>query len=133
MTNNDHASWDRILRFGRRCLRVPSSIRSNVSLTAAINDQVDREQDPPASLDQGFPGCKVSRPHDFIKGLASRVSAKLEEGDFRGAVRLGCFEDSLADVDPATLKTLQEKHPPPPPPSYLYPPCRLQMTPSIVS
>ena len=31
--------------------------------------------------------------------LEDRVSAKLEEGDFRGAVRLACSDDTFADPD----------------------------------
>ena len=34
--------------------------------------------------------------------LASRVSAMLEEGDFKGAVRIAYSDDSIADMDQAT-------------------------------
>ena len=45
--------------------------------------------------------------------LASRISAKLE-GDFKGAVRIACSDDSIADMDQATLTAFQQKHPTPP-------------------
>ena len=50
------------------------------------------------------------------------MSAKLEDGDFRGAVRLACSEDCIADMDPATFAALQAKHPPPHPLSSIPPP-----------
>ena len=46
-----------------------------------------------------------------------RVSAKLEEGDFKGAVRLASSEDSIAVPNSETLAALQEKHPLPHPDS----------------
>ena len=69
VANNDHASWDRFLRFGSRCLRVPSSIGRSMSLTSAINEQIDKEQDPPASLGQGLPDHRVPVPLTPLKSL----------------------------------------------------------------
>ena len=40
------------------------------------------------------------------------MSAKLEEGDFRGAIRLACSEDTLADFSEVTYDALCAKHPP---------------------
>ena len=45
--------------------------------------------------------------------LARRVSAKIEEGDFRGAIRLASSDDTLADVSDETYNALCAKHPPP--------------------
>ena len=39
------------------------------------------------------------------------MSSKLEDGDYKGAVRLACSEDSFATIDADTLSTLKEKHP----------------------
>ena len=45
--------------------------------------------------------------------LMSRVASKLDEGDFKGAVRNVCSEDLIADIDSAeTISVLQDKHPP---------------------
>ena len=41
------------------------------------------------------------------------MSAKLEEGDFKGAVRLACSSSTIADRNDATLEVLKKKHPPP--------------------
>ncbi|MDA8003073.1 MAG: reverse transcriptase domain-containing protein, partial [Alphaproteobacteria bacterium] len=45
----------------------------------------------------------------------------MEEGDFRGAIRLVCSEDSIAELDEVTLAALQSKHPPPHPNSCISP------------
>ena len=39
------------------------------------------------------------------------MSSKLEDGDFKGAVRLVCSEDSFASIDADILSTLKDKHP----------------------
>ena len=54
-----------------------------------------------------------------MESLGKRVSAKLEEGDYGGAVRITCSEDTIADITPDTLSALLEKHPHPHPDSYL--------------
>ena len=41
------------------------------------------------------------------------MSAKLEEGDFRGAIRLACSNDKLAPFSSGTFTALQAKHPQP--------------------
>ena len=51
--------------------------------------------------------------------LAKRVSAKLEEGDYRGAVRIACSEDAIEDITDKTISSLREKHPGPHPESHI--------------
>ena len=43
--------------------------------------------------------------------MARRVSAKLEEGNFKGAVRLLSSDDVIAEHSTATLEALKSKHP----------------------
>ena len=43
--------------------------------------------------------------------LASRVASKLEEGDYKGAVRHACADDTIAEHSLATLESLRQKHP----------------------
>ena len=43
--------------------------------------------------------------------LARMVEAKLEDGDFRGAVHLICSSELIWLADRESLKLLQEKHP----------------------
>ena len=59
--------------------------------------------------------CSDSRyrsAHDSRGYLAKRVSAKLEEGDYTGAVHIACSDDSIVDINQETLYELKEKHPP---------------------
>ena len=46
----------------------------------------------------------------------------MEEGDFKGAVRLACSEDTFAEPSDATYAALREKHPAPPLDSSIPPP-----------
>ena len=46
--------------------------------------------------------------------LASQVSSELEEGDFRRAIRVMLFEDSMADRSDKILAAFQQKHQPHP-------------------
>ena len=86
------------------------------------------ETDPPPPT---RPGKQGSRPaHYPLNSLAARVSCKLEEGDFRGAVRLICSEDSIAELDEVTLAALRSKHPPPHPNSCI-PPVPEEFAPAI--
>ena len=55
------------------------------------------------------------------------MASKLEEGDFRGAVRIACSEDSLAPFNSNTLSALQASHPAPHPDSTI--PAPLQVNP----
>ena len=115
---NDHASWDRLLRFCSRCFKVPSRGGHRRSLVAAIAKQLDEEADGPSTPPVSSRGRRARRPpQDPTELWASRVSMKLEEGDFRGAVRLACSEDSIAASSNATFAALQLKHPPPHPDS----------------
>jgi hypothetical protein len=52
--------------------------------------------------------------HDPAKYLASTVASKLEEGNFKAAIRIICSEDKPALDTPETLAALQHKHPPAP-------------------
>ena len=74
-----------------------------------MNRQLQEETDPPMA-----PRGTSRQPHgDPLKNLRSRVSFKLEEGDFKGAVCVACSEDSMADINAVeTLSALKEKHPP---------------------
>ena len=46
---NDHASWDRLLRFCSRCFKVPSRGGHRRSLVAAIAKQLGEEADGPST------------------------------------------------------------------------------------
>ena len=53
--------------------------------------------------------------------LSRRVAAKIEEGDFRGAIRLAASDETLADFSDETYAALCAKHPPAHPDSQIPP------------
>ena len=100
---NDHTSWVRLLGFSARCLRHPVCGGGRQSHTKAVNRQLREEFDPPPTASSCL-ALKRSRSDDLDAQLAACVLAKLEEGDFKGAVRLASSEDTLAPLNEATLK-----------------------------
>ena len=73
-----------------------------------VKRQVDEEADPSSTA---FPHHPTQS--DPNHSLAKRVSAKLEDGDYGGAVRIACSEESIADITEETITLLKEKHPAP--------------------
>ena len=117
VNTNAPAAWDRLLHLGTRCFRAPPRGGQRWSLATSINRQLSEESDPlPVNQRPWHPS------HNPLSHLAARVSTKLEEGDFRGAVRLACSDDTLTDKSDSTYTALQQKHPPPHPDTSI-PPC----------
>ena len=82
------------------------------SLATLVNKQVAQESstiEMPAALHHNR--AKPSKRLIGMDHLTFGVSSKLEEGDYRGAVRLACSEDVVADQSIGTFL----KHPPSPP------------------
>ena len=88
---NDLPSWLRLLSFPKKCLHTPRRGSKRWSLSTLVNWQVSQEShEPPSS---GLPDVqrpRNSRRCNQMEQLATRVSSKLEEGDYWGAVRLAC-------------------------------------------
>ena len=79
-----------------------------------MNQMINEEVDPPPP--QQSSDRRRHRPtRDPLESLAVRVASKLEEGDFKGAIRLACSEDSIAEPNDKTLLALKDKHPEPHP------------------
>ena len=116
VSKNDVTAWERLLHFSVRCLRTPARCGRNWSLATLVNRQLREEEDPPTIIPSRR-GKGKGKAKDPMESLGHRVSEKLEEGDFKGAVRLACSEDSIADRNDATFAALKEKHPPPHPDS----------------
>ena len=72
--------------------------------------QLDEECDSPVSMTDSV---RSSLPRVTPGSVAAKISGKLEEGDFTGAVRLASSDDVLAPYDEATFAALQKRHPPP--------------------
>ena len=74
------------------------------SLATYVNKQIQNEADLPSQegpntrpRGQKWPNSKNIDP---LASLASRAAGKLEEGNYKGAVKLAC----IADHSPATLE-----------------------------
>ena len=107
--DNSESSWDRLFCFAPRCLRVPDRGGHQRSLASHVNSLIKRRirpnPQPPAPV---RPKTRPTR--DPLETLAARVHAKLEDGDFKGALRLASSEDSIAKPNSGPLSALQEKH-----------------------
>ena len=104
-------AWDRLFRFPPRRLQAPRRGDHRRSLASQVNKLVELEADPVVASIR--PLSKPSSQN--LDTLATRVTTKLEEGDFKGAVRLACSEDSIADLSNDTIAALKSKHPAPHP------------------
>jgi len=78
----------------------------------------------PASIQRpGTRSRKQARKRsDPLQDLGRRVTAKIEEGDLREAIRLASSDELLADFSDDTFNALKAKHPPAHPDSDI-PPC----------
>ena len=115
-SDGSESSWDRLFCFPARCLRVPDRGGHRRSLASHTNQLIKEEADP--TFVQSAPNRRTGNfAHDPVDTLAGRVSAKLEERDFKGAVRLASSEASIAVPSSEMLAALWEKHPLPHPDS----------------
>ena len=114
---NDSDFWKRLFNFAGRCFAQPQRGGQCQSRTSTVKCMLEVEADPVTPRVNGQHSC--SRLFDPMKSLAKQVSTKLEDGDYRGAVRITCFEDAIADITPDTVSALLEKHPRPHPNSSL--------------
>ena len=64
----------------------------------------------------------LDKSHDSLELLSLKVASKLEEGNFKGAVRLSCAVDVMADHSLEILEALKRKHPEAHPGSFIMPP-----------
>jgi len=109
VSKNDVTAWERLLSV--RCLRTPAWCGRNWSLATLVNRQLSEEEDPPTIIPPSRRGKGKGKAKDSMESLGCRVSEKLEEGDFKGEVRLPCSEDSIVDKSDATFAAMKEKHP----------------------
>ena len=105
--------WSQLFRFGNSCFRVPGE-RGGKRHLSSLASKVNR-----AISD--FPAISFTKQNKSIPAkarirtnpsLASCVSAKIEEGDIRGAVRLAISDESFAPQNAETPNALKLLHPP---------------------
>ena len=118
VSSNSFESWESLLCFPRRYLGLPKRGGRRWNLSKQINHRLIGDGDDVVLGTVPHRSSKKGSP-DPLRFLASRVSSKLEEGDFRGAVRLACSEDTVAEANDTTMAALSSKHPAPHPDSIL--------------
>ena len=96
---NTLTDWNRLFCFPSRCLRVPTQLDQYTSLSSFVNKLIQSETDP--QLLQS----PISTTQDFSVTLQKRISAKLNDGDVSGAIRIATSNCDLADVNRDNLST----------------------------
>jgi len=114
------AKWSDLLAFGGIVLAKPRRGGKKHNITKTILSRIAdwRSKGPKHSTNDGLDSTASRKPkatkYDPTKYLASAVASKLEEGNFKAAIRLICSEDKPALDTPETLAALRLKHPPAP-------------------
>lgn len=117
--------WTKFLAFGRYILTRPVKGGSRKNLSSIIISRCNnfrvtfaKGEQPVAdgkegSISKGKKDKKdgKSAGRDSRAALGRGVASRLEEGNFKGALRLLTSDDSLAMQTAATLSALKEKHP----------------------
>src|SRR6218665_3288936 len=109
--------WSNLLSFGGTVLVKPRRGGRKHNITKTILARITdwRLKEPSHSMKAELESTSNRKPrvnkYDPDKFLASIVASKLEEGDFKSAIRLICSEDKPALDTPETLAALKHKHP----------------------
>ena len=120
VSQNDILAWNDLLGFAHRYLFTPTRGGHRRSLTSLLNKRFREEIVEEEIPDQ--PSRRSQTSSISPSYLLSKISSKLDDGDFRGAVRLSCSENTFAPMNEDTTSALKEKHPPPPADCHLPPP-----------
>jgi hypothetical protein len=107
------SSWSRLLDFSTSCLVKPARGGKSRNLTTFIVKQLRQYE---LGTNDTEPSCRPpalcsKSPKTSDQIAATMASAKLEDGDVKGAVRLLCSDDSLAAPNDATFAELRLLHP----------------------
>ena len=76
------------------------------SLASLVSQQLKAEAasdlHPPVQ-DHTKPNCIEDNSFNSLNSLTAQVASKLEDGDFKGAVRLACSKDSIVAMNDETF------------------------------
>ena len=100
--------WDQLFLFGRQILAKPSRGGRKVNITKIIKSRLSKV-DVPVPPQPSRPISK--KPRDANQIMAAAVTAKIEEGNLKAAVRILCSDEQPAEPTLETLEKLQRKHP----------------------
>lgn len=106
---NSLKAWTDLLNFGRDVLIQPSRGGRRHNLASVIKKRTVE----PANLDHDMVTHTAVKKPDAATLLANAVSAKIEDGNLRAAIRIMCSEDKPAPSSDNVYAQLLDKHPAP--------------------
>ena len=108
---NDLETWSSLLHFGANILQKPVRTGSRHNLASII---MRRAAEAKPTDQRSAPSAPHRKKRDASELLAAAVTAKIEDGNIKAAVRILCFEGKPATDTDATYTKLLERHPAPP-------------------
>jgi len=111
VNGNDLEAWSSLLHYGAHILHKPARTGARHNLASIIKKRMDGS----GSEVQPRPANSAHhRRRDANELLAAAVTAKVEDGNLKAAIRILCSEEKPAtDIDATYIKLL-ERHPAPP-------------------
>ena len=103
--------WSDLLHFGANVLQKPDRTRRRHNLASVIKKRTVGTCPMELQVVKRMPCRKSRNEYDL---LAAAVTAKVEDGNIKAAIRLLCSEEKPAKDTAATLLKLMERHPAPP-------------------
>ena len=104
---SDH--WANLFAFAPSVLAKPSRGGQAGNLTKLCKNRASTFSG--VSCIQAPAPVRVSKAKDQESNIAKLVSSKMEQGNFKAAVRIACSDESLAPNNSETLDSLFDKHP----------------------
>ena len=114
--SSSSSSWSKLLGFPSACLSKPNRGGKSRNLTTLVTNQIIQYDNDGSS--QPRPEVTLPRRNKPLKtmdeSIAAMASAKLEDGDVKGAVRVLCSDDRLTVPDNTSFAELCHLYPPVP-------------------
>jgi len=104
--------WLELFNWGHTVLHAPKRGGKRHNLTSAIKLRISTYSAVQPDREFANPVDKPRRQTSSTSTISHAVSAKLEDGNVRTAVRLLMSEDNPAAPSPDAVSALREKHPP---------------------
>jgi hypothetical protein len=111
---NDLAAWTNLLHFGVNVLSKPIRTGKRHNLASLIKKRIDDMGQGARQAPQPASHAPFRKKKDANELLAAAVTAKVEDGNLRAAIRILCSEEKPATDIEATFVKLQDRHPAPP-------------------
>ena len=116
VARNDVASWLRLLLLPNACLWSSSNSNGSSSVATAVKKRL-LAYEATTTVSEVAAMCPTRNSRKArrdARPISSKVSAKLDEKDVRGALRLCCSDDTIAPFTDDTAVLLASRHPPRP-------------------